>query len=524
MAKALSIEDFADLAEDFDLYSSTCLRIRPKEGELVPFVMNRAQRYLHERAEAQLARTGMVRLLGLKGRQQGFSTYVQGRAYHRTSWRRGFRAFILTHHDEATQNLFGIAKRFHENCPAFVQPTTKAANANELYFGKLDSGYKVATAGGKSAGRSQTIQFLHASECAFWPNAADNARAVFSAVPTAAGTEIFVESTSDGPGNYFHQLCVDAIAGKNEFEFVFIPWWWQDEYTTSAEGFEAGPDEAELMALYGADGLTIEHLAWRRAQISKLGGLEAFKREYPNSIEEAFDAVVNDRLISPALVKAARNREIEPTNVRPIWGVDAARFGDDRSTLCKRQGNVVLEKIKGWQGKDTMQVAGAIVAEYRKTPEDDRPSDIVVDAIGIGAGVADRLREVFKDEGWDKSTKIVDVNFGEGASEREQFNRLRDEMWWATKEWVEAGTAKLCDDEMLAQDLVTPTFWYSSSGKVCVEPKDLFKKRLKRSPDAADALANTFYVRPKPKTERKAYDHGAALGVSGGGGGGFWSS
>jgi hypothetical protein len=514
MAKALSIEDFADLGEDFDLYSATCLKIRPKEGKIVPFVMNRAQRYLNARAQDQDRTRGYVRIAGLKGRQQGFSTFVEGRAYWRTSYSKGYRTFILTHEDEATKNLFGMAKRYHENVPDFVRPTTKFDNANELDFAKLDSGYRVATAGGRNPGRSQTIQFFHGSEVAFWPNAETHARGVMSTVPTAPGTEIWIESTSDGPGNYFHALCMDALAGKNEFEFVFIPWWWQDEYTASVEGLTLSPDEDKLLSMYGGKdphdggpGLTAAHLAWRRMQVSKLGGEQAFRREYPNSIEEAFDAPSFDKLIPPEMVKAAQQREVKPTLVRPIWGVDAARFGDDESTLCKRQGNVVLEKCKSWAGQDTMKVSGAIVAEYKATPEDDRPSHIIVDAVGIGAGVADRLREVFDDEDWvyDRTnnpggTKIVDVNFGEGPSEKDMYNKARDELWDAVLIWLSEGSAKLpADDEMLAQDLMTPQYWFLSSGKKQVEPKDKFKKRLKRSPDRGDALASTFYVRPQPR-------------------------
>ena len=520
MANALSIEDRTDLAEDFELYAEACLRIRPKEGDIAPLQLNRAQRHLHAVAERQLAEQGFVRIIGLKGRQQGFSTYVEGRGYHKVTHNRGYRAFILTHEDEATQNLFGMAKRYHEHCPQELRPATSAANANELAFARLDSGYKVATAGGRNPGRSQTVQFFHGSEVAFWPNAESHARGALGTVPPRGrGTEIWLESTSDGPGNYFHRMCLDAIAGKNGFEFVFVPWFWQEEYAADATGLEPSNDESELLTLYGGDGLTMENLAWRRAEVSRLGGEQSFQREYPNSIEEAFDAPSHDRLISPALVKAARNRQIEPTFVRPIWGVDAARFGDDESTLCKRQGNVVLEKCKAWVGLDTMKVAGAIVTEYRNTEAEDRPSEIVVDAIGIGAGVADRLREVFRDEGWNDRTKIIDVNVGESAAESDLHHRLRDELWWRAREWFEEATSKVPDDEMLAQDLCAPRFWHTSSGKRQVEPKDQFKKRLKRSPDRGDAFCNTFYVRPKPRNARKVFDPHA-----GGGGGSFFGT
>ena len=83
----------------------------------------------------------------------------------------GSRAFILTHEQAATDNLFEMVERFHHHCPDVVKPSTGAANAKELYFDGLESGYRVGTASTKATGRSSTIQFFHGSEVAFWPHA-----------------------------------------------------------------------------------------------------------------------------------------------------------------------------------------------------------------------------------------------------------------------------------------------------------------------------------------------------------------
>lgn len=509
------------LATEFPAYAECSLKIRPKEGGDEDFILNRVQHHLDEIAERQLRARGFVRIIILKGRQQGCTTYVEGRGYWKTTHRKGYRTFILTHEDQATQNVFGMVKHFHDNCPDDLRPETGAANANELHFPRLNSGYKIGTAGGKDPGRSQTVQFFHGSEVAFWPNAQKHARGVLQTVPKAHDTEVWLESTSDGPGNYFHQMCMDAIAGKSDYEFVFIPWWWQDEYTADDSAFTPADDEKALLDAYGEDGLTASHLAWRRTKVSELGGIEAFKREYPNSAEEAFEVAAHDKLIDPLKIKATMKRDVLATLVRPIWGADCGRFGDDLSTLAKRQGNVLLEKIKHWGKSDTMQSAGRIVNEFKETPDEDRPSHIIVDAIGIGAGVADRLREVFKEEGWDTGDypcKIVDVNFGEAPSEKERFSKCRDEMWWEMKEWSEALDSSMPEDAALEQDLTAPTFTYLSSGKVQVEPKPEFKKRLKRSPDRADALANTFYVRPQPRAKKKPKTSGAVPQ------GGSWAS
>ncbi|MFD0738248.1 hypothetical protein ACFQZQ_02955 [Lysobacter koreensis] len=192
------------LKGDLEFYSRNCLSIRPKVGPIEPILFNRAQRYIHERLEEQKARTGRVRALILKGRQQGCSTYVGARYYHATTMAQGIRTFILTHEDQATQNLFEMVNRYHEHCPEFVRPSTSAANAKELFFDALDSGYKVGTAGTKGVGRSSTIQLFHGSEVAFWPHAETHAAGVLQAVPDAPGTEVILESTANGVGNFFH--------------------------------------------------------------------------------------------------------------------------------------------------------------------------------------------------------------------------------------------------------------------------------------------------------------------------------
>ena len=135
------------LKDDFTHYASRCLRIRTKSGAVEVFELNKAQAYIHDRLEAQKAETGKVRALVLKGRQQGCSTLIGGRFYHHVTHARGCQVFILTHEQSATDTLFAMANRYHDHCPALVKPTTGAANAKELAFPLLDSGYQVGTAG-----------------------------------------------------------------------------------------------------------------------------------------------------------------------------------------------------------------------------------------------------------------------------------------------------------------------------------------------------------------------------------------
>lgn len=150
------------LLSDFPYYAGHALKIRDKRGRVVPLELNSAQLLLHEKVEAQLSLTGKIRALCLKGRQQGISTYIEGRFFHKTSTTPGKRAVIMTHEAKATANLFSMAKLYHAGCPDNLKPSASKDNANELVFGRLMSSYKVLTAGANETGRGDTVQLFHA--------------------------------------------------------------------------------------------------------------------------------------------------------------------------------------------------------------------------------------------------------------------------------------------------------------------------------------------------------------------------
>lgn len=189
----------------------------------------------------------------------------------------------------------------------------------------------------------------------------------------------------------------------------------------------------------------------------------------------------DDTLIPAELVDSAMARDVAVSPDEPvIYGLDVARFGDDRSVLCKRRGNVVLE-FKVWQGLDLMQLTGAVVNEAKL----DKPAEIMVDSIGLGSGVADRLREL--------GQVVRDVNVSESSSMmNQQAAKLRDELWLSLKEWLSARACKLPRMDDLRQEIVAPTYTFTSNGKIKVEGKQDMKRRGMRSCDIADALCLTF--------------------------------
>jgi hypothetical protein len=332
------------LKADLEYYAAACLKIRTKAGTIEPLLFNRMQRYLHQKIEDHAKRNGRVRVLILKARQQGGSTYIGARFYHRATHARGQQVFILTHEQDATDNLFNMATRFHEHCPALVKPHTGVANAKELAFDVLDSGYSVGTAGSKAVGRSKTLQLFMGSEIAHWPNAASHFAGVMQAVPDLPRTEIILESTGHGPGGEFHERYQQAEAGIGDFEAIFVPWFWSDEYQRQVPpDFALTDEEQEYSRLHG---LQTEQLAWRRAKIDELRDPRLFQQEYPSTAAEAFQFSGHDSFITPEEVMRARKASCE--GIGPlVIGADPARFGFGHTAIVDNFRAIVVTHNPG---------------------------------------------------------------------------------------------------------------------------------------------------------------------------------
>jgi hypothetical protein len=493
-----------ELATDFPRYAAACLKIRIKAGEVHSFELNRSQRFLHERLEAQFREKGKVRALVLKGRQVGISTYIGGRLYWKVTHNFGKRAFVLTHLDAASDNLFGMTKRFHEHCPTVLRPQTKASNAKEMSFGKLDSGYKVATAGSAEIGRSETIQYFHGSEVAFWPNAQKHAAGIRQAIANAPGTEVIFESTANGIGNVFHAEWKAAERGDSEYEAIFIPWFWHEEYATPPEpGWSCPPAFADYRSSYDLSEAQT-YWAWcKNRELAVVAGgtpdepCWQFRQEYPGNADEAFQMSGVDAFIAPAVVLKARKATVQPYG--PIvLGVDPARGGGDKTGLVDRQGRRLGGHVcKRINHSDLMAVAGEIQEQARIL----MPlglKKIVVDTTGLGAGLYDRLRELLG------SNLVEGVNFAAQAFDREHYANRRAEMWDGMRRWFDdAAGVEVPDSDEFQGDVCAPVRGpgatrFDSSGRLILEPKEHIKERLTFSPDLGDAAALTFAVDVTP--------------------------
>lgn len=297
--------------DDFEFWAKHCAKIRTKEGTIVPFLLNTVQQRLWAEIQYQLETTGRVRAIILKARQQGFSTFIAVLQYWWLSQRPALKGLVMAHEADSTKALFDLYKRLHANVPKLLQPSTKYSNANELVFDTLDTGLRIATAGGRGVARGETLQFVHLSEVAFWPQAfaSANFNGLIQAVPNVDNTFVFVESTANGFTGKFRELWIDSCEGKSEFRPFFSGWFETPEYReTALEPFLPIPDEIAFKEQYKLDN---DQLQWRRKKVGT-NGLDMFKQEYPAYVDEAFlntgRPVFNVDLVSDRL---------KPHNIKP---------------------------------------------------------------------------------------------------------------------------------------------------------------------------------------------------------------
>lgn len=475
------------------LFAKDVLKIQNKEGNIVPFEFNDAQWFLHEKLEDQREALGLVRATGLKGRRQGFSTYIAARYYHRAVTTFGRKAYILSHEKKSSEALFTMTERFQRYNP--FAPTVGEDNASKLTFPKLESTYTVATAGAQEGGRGDDVNLFHGSEVAYWQNAESHFAASLQCVALLPGTEIVFESTSGGPTGKFYEQFQKGLQDEEIYQSIFIPWYVSKDYffppaanfTLSTEAIdEQTASEADLAKVYNLSG---GQMNWRRQKVNELG-INRFNREYPTAVEDAWAETDASLLIKPVAVLRARGRTTEPSGPL-ILGVDPAGGGGDRFAIAFRRGNCVEKVI--FRNKiniiEATEWVLSVILEYR-------PERVNIDSGNIGQALITNLRS--RDA---YCTQVVrSVSFG-SPSQIKQANRTnvgpenrRAEMWGRLKDWLEDpdGHADIPNMDDLSSDLLAPTQIFRVNGDWILKSKADMKKEGKRSPDLGDAVALTF--------------------------------
>lgn len=482
------------LMDSYPVYAAKILKIRTKgsklnsdnpddlrcEEPLAPLIFNFSQRFIHSKLEAQKKKTGMVRVIILKCRQNGTSTYTEGRFEHKTAHTKGIKAFILTHDGTATNNIFEMVKRFFNNTPDDLRPHVSLSNRKELVFDKLDSSYGVGTAGNDQVGRSDCIQLFHGSECAFWPNGANIFAGLGQAIPGAPGTEIILESTANGMDNFFYQQWELAVAGKSDYIAIFIPWFWVPEYVSVVpDEFSLTEEEEEVKELYS---LSLERMAWRKKKIVDFGNsIPQFKQEYPSNPTEAFQFSKTDSFIPAELVVRARKQPQHSPFGAIIAGYDPKQEGSDNNAFVYRQNH----NVWGLEYHD-FNTPGEQIAFLKKKLDQKVPyiDRLFIDYGGSGWAIAGMLTE----DGYGERIRVV--KFGGSALNKLAYKNRRAEMWDRIKLALLNTTAQLSlpDSDRLQSEITGIGSTYTSSGQLLLQPK----KEIPISLDGADAVALTF--------------------------------
>jgi len=289
------------------------LKILTKERGLQRLgeVMNAAQLDFITEVERQINEAGMVRIIVLKARQMGISTIIEAILFILSIMYKNFQSLIISHEADSAEHILGMTKRYWETYPFRDYHTEKYSARKQLSWSDLESNLVIATAKNTGAGRSKTLHALHASEVAFWDKPEELTTGLRQAIPSFGLTCIFLESTANGIGNYFHQTWVDAENHISEFTPKFYPWHQHPEYTASyiptheAKKFNSLGTLTEDELILRSMGVDDSRLLWRRWAIINLcrRDVDVFKQEYPSTATEAFLTTGRNVFRLPDLLK-----------------------------------------------------------------------------------------------------------------------------------------------------------------------------------------------------------------------------
>jgi len=246
------------------------LWLRSKDQRMVPFRFWPAQSHWYGRR----SRSDVI----LKARQLGFTSLICALYFADTVLRPNTVSVMVAHDLDSAERIFQIVRLFWERLPEEERQRLgepRYLNRRELYWPSLNSRFWVGTAGSAASGRGHTINNLHCSEFAYWPNPEKVLAGLTEAVPMSG--RIVLESTAHGMGNPFHDLWIQAKQGENPYRPHFYEWWWDQGYRLP--GSPLGTLSEEEQQLKQAHDLDDDQLRWLREKRRQLR--DRFPQEYP---------------------------------------------------------------------------------------------------------------------------------------------------------------------------------------------------------------------------------------------------
>lgn len=342
------------IRSDFYRYTTNNLRIKDKDANIVPFVPNKPQTVLINYVILCIQEHRPIKAIILKARQMGLSTAVEALIYWWTSTNKNINSVIIGHDESSAKNLYMMFRRYYDNTNPLFKPSIRYNTRTDLSFERFDevgkqvglgSTIKTATAGNKAAGRSDTINCLHASELGEWENGEELVASLLQTVPDKQYMEkpsmMFLESTAKGRGNYFHKEFVGAMEGKNNFMPFFFPWWILDEYERD-EG-ELGPlseyEELLVQAMKRGHDVAGQHVEIDQSRIPhkihfyrrKAKDFEAtperLPQEYPSFWQEAF--ISSGKNVFSTLALQEMEQQTMPVEEIEYYKILVGEYHDD---------------------------------------------------------------------------------------------------------------------------------------------------------------------------------------------------
>lgn len=279
------------------------------------------------------------RIVILKARQEGVTTYSQGKMMSVSCQKRDTNCLIVSHEEKSTAAIFAKTKFMYENLPTAIKPLNRASNSKQLildkplhYKGKLsglNSKIVVTIAGKEAIGRSDTYSFVHLSEFAFWKGKDEDSptnqlSAIMQALPNILDSLAIIESTAKG-FNDFKDVWDKAVSGQNGWTPIFFAWHDDPTYRLDFESKEAKKLFKESLTEYEADimeqfDLDLEQINWYRytKKIDCNDDVNKMKQENPSSPDEAF--IFSGTPIFDNDIVMKRINELERNPLKVLYG------------------------------------------------------------------------------------------------------------------------------------------------------------------------------------------------------------
>lgn len=291
--------------DDFELFSKNFLHITDNDNQVIKFELNDAQREIHE-----LMGKNKFILVG-KARQAGISTFSLGKALWRALTKPNENILIVSYKSDSAKALFEKLKDMESRLPRDkfpnVFPHKKRDNRDEILF---DNGSKIKSivAGRKDIGRGDTYTWIHLSEFAFFEAQERQLLSVEQALAKGANSQITIETTSNGTGNHYYRMYMQAMKGQSKYVNYFIPFYhklyakqFANDYDEAEAWYKAVNKGKRLMKVDLDEveeklhemGATLKMLMWRQWKLADMENEEQFKQEYPSTPLESFIATGN---------------------------------------------------------------------------------------------------------------------------------------------------------------------------------------------------------------------------------------